>query len=101
MKEPRAGIVGGEPNRGTVSVLGADADDITADGVIPVVTVAAGTTHDRERMLQLTMSVVDSYTRHKGLTPWRWTGCWRYSHEIMCSKWNELGSPDHREHLRG
>ena len=75
VQEPRAGVVSEEPNRGAVSVLCADADDITADGVVPVVTVAAGTTHDRERMLQLMVSVVRSHKRHKELTPWRWTGC--------------------------
>jgi len=51
VNEPGTGVIRLEANGGLVSGVAADADYITLDGIIPVVSSAISTAHNEERVL--------------------------------------------------
>lgn len=51
MQEPRARVIGKEPNGDLVVCRRPDVDDVAPDGIVPVVRRVAGATDDGEGML--------------------------------------------------
>ena len=57
VNEPGTWVIGLEADSGLVSGGGADADDITLDGIVPVVSSAISTAHNEERVLLMSSAL--------------------------------------------
>ena len=75
VEEPRTGVVGAETD-GDVVAGGANADDVTLNGVHIVVGVTSSGANDIERVLKYTIRVSGHSEQSREVpTPCKWKGC--------------------------